>query len=344
MRYVIIGAGIAGVSVAKALKKGNPSASVVIVTRERDAYYSRPLLSHGITREDIAERIVIETFKALRIEGLEIFEGTSVLSIDRRSRSMVFRSDLDLIETGMTYDVLILATGSDAALPHSWWVHRENFSTLNQLSDLLEIRRIREQVLNGARVPRWIVIGGGLIGCELAADLRKAGDTVTLFHGADRLMERQLTADQSAQLAVHFANMGIECKLSAMVTGFPTLDVGRSVVLQDGRTFEADGIIVATGFRPRIELAKAAGLKTLHGIVTDEFLKTEDPHIFSIGDVAQVNGQTYAYVLPVRSQAAWLAKYLLGQTTEPWKAPEFKAAAKIPGFPPRVTDLRVPTH
>ena len=84
MRYVIIGAGIAGVSVAKALKKGNPSASVVIVTRERDAYYSRPLLSHGITREDIAERIVIETFKALRIEGLEIFEGTSVLSIDRR--------------------------------------------------------------------------------------------------------------------------------------------------------------------------------------------------------------------------------------------------------------------
>jgi NAD(P)H-nitrite reductase large subunit len=94
-----------------------------------------------------------------------------------------------------------------------------------------------------------------------------------------------------------------------------------------------DGIIVACGFSPRIGLARDAGLTVNRGIRVGRDLATEDPAIFALGDVAEFDdGRLYAYVLPIRSQALWLAKHLADQADGDWTPPTFHPKAKVHGF------------
>jgi NAD(P)H-nitrite reductase large subunit len=191
--------------------------------------------------------------------------------------------------------------------------------TLNSLDDLLTIRRRRAKALALGKRPRWAVIGGGLIGCELASDLNKAGDDVSIFHREARLLELQLNEEQSGALHEHFTRCGIAVYYRQDVREiFP-------------RTL-FDGVIVCTGFAPRVELARDAGLATAQGILVNEYLRTQDPAIYAAGDVAEIGARLYPFVSPIRSQAVWLAEHLAQRIDTPWAAPSFAPAVKIHGF------------
>ena len=318
MKVVIIGSGVAGVTVAEALAK-SARHNVLLVTAETAGYYSRPRLSHGFALSDeAAAKIVLKGFDALA-SGVRTIAGTRVERIDRQSRNLVLEGGKRL-----DYEVLVLATGSAARIPPSLAPHRERFFTLNSLDDLTALRRLRAECAGRRR--RWAVIGGGLIGCEAASDLNKAGDSVTLFHRESRLLERQLTPSQSQTLHEHFAAWGIEIRYS-----------------QDLRDLPAgfDGVIVCVGFAPRVELAMEAGLATERGIVVDEYLRTRDSCIYAVGDVAQVGSRLYAFVSPIRSQALWLAQHLDGRTVEPWMPPAFVPVIKVHGFKPETESGRL---
>jgi NAD(P)H-nitrite reductase large subunit len=321
MKIVIVGSGMAGVGLALALRKAAPAFEVTLLTTEQGGHYSRPLLSHGLAREDMEQRIVLKSFAQIVNEGVSIVSGIQVTRIDREARRVYFKNPSDMDEASREYDRLVLATGSEAFVPPPWLEQRAAFWTLNQLEDLRELRNLRKALIGQGRVPKWVIVGGGLIGCEVASDLRKAGDEVHLVHAMSRLMERQLDETQSENLRQHFLSQGIRISLDRKITTFAELNA------------EADLILVATGFRPRIQLAQEAGLKVAQGIITDEFLRTDDPNIFALGDVAQINGErTYAFVAPIRDQVSWLAGFLSGQMAEPWKVPVFKPVAKIHGF------------
>jgi NAD(P)H-nitrite reductase large subunit len=335
-KVVIIGSGMAGVGLAQALKKATPDQDVTIVTSEAGGHYSRPLLSHGFSREEIETRIVLKSFEQLRNEGISIRSGAQVTGIERGARTVAFTSGTTGVVESIGYDQLVLATGSEAFIPPSWANHRGHFMTLNHLEDLKALRLVRQQLLARGKTPHWAIIGGGLIGCELAADVNKAGDPVDLFHATDRLMERQLDPEQSGRLLTHFGTAGIRVELSQKITGFYEAEGGKAIQVEGGRERRVyDLILVATGFKPRSELAKAAGLEVGQGIITDEFLRTADPWIYALGDVAQVKGErTYAFVAPIRHQAQWLAAHLSGLEVgaQPWVAPSFSPLAKIHGF------------
>jgi NAD(P)H-nitrite reductase large subunit len=208
------------------------------------------------------------------------------------------------------------------------------FRVLNSLSDLLGLRRLRAKIQCEHARPRWAVVGGGLIGCEVASDLAKAGDEVVLFHALPRLMERQLAEEDSASLlSVLREGLGVDVRLDQAVRGFGGAGFDLAVRLADGEQSGFNGIIVACGFKPRVELAQSAGLETRRGIVVDAFLSTAAPGVHAIGDCAELpDGRIYAYVTPVRNQGLWLANYLAGQTQEPWTPPAFRPKAKVPGF------------
>jgi len=93
-----------------------------------------------------------------------------------------------------------------------------------------------------------------------------------------------------------------------------------------------DGVIVATGFAPRIQLAKEAGLATARGIVVDEYLRTADRCIYAAGDVAETGSRLYPFVSPIRSQALWLVEHLEGRDAAHWTPPPFKPVIKIHDF------------
>jgi len=332
VNILIIGSGIGGVTLAEELRKSAPEAGVTVLTHETHGYYSRPLLSHGFSRSDIEEKIVLRGFDALRDLGIEIIAGADALAIDRARRRVTYR--VAGAESARSFDRLVLALGSDALVPGPFRSQRSLFQVLNSLDDLLALRRLRAAVAAHGRTPTWAIIGGGLIGCELSSDLAKAGDRVTLFHALPRLMERQLEDEDSVQLAGVLASSGIELRLDSAVQGFDGIGGRPRVLLASGPDpTDYDAIVVACGFSPRVELARTAGLAVDRGIRVNGDLSTEDPAIFALGDVAEFDGgRIYAYVLPIRGQALWLAKHLAGRAEGLWEPPRFNPKAKVHGF------------
>ena len=317
MRVVIVGSGLAGVTAAEALSRNH---DVVLVTAETLGYYSRPRLSHGVALDDpAAAKIVLKRYDAL---PFSVLAGTRAERIDRERQRLIIEGD------ELAYDVLILATGSAARIPPALLESLPHYLTLNSLDDLLTLRRRRAKALERRRTPRWAVIGGGLIGCELASDLRKAGDEVTIFHRETRLIELQLDEVQSRALHAHFDAGGVKVRYGEQVRG---VYEGR-VLTDDGDIGPFDGVVVSTGFAPRIDLAREASLATGRGINVDASLRTADPAIYALGDVAEVAGRLYPFVSPIRSQALWLAQHLERQTHAVWSPPAFKPVIKVHGF------------
>jgi NAD(P)H-nitrite reductase large subunit len=324
MKIVVVGSGLAGVTVAEALAKSGHHV-VTLVTTETHGYYSRPRLSHGFALTDqAAAKIVLKRFEALA-PGVQVVCGAEAVSIDREKRRVLLRDDRSL-----DYDVLILAPGSAARIPPVLAASRPNFLTLNNLDDLLTLRRRHAKSRAGGRTPHWAVIGGGLIGCEFASDLRKAGDAVTIFHREPRLLELQLDPLQSQALHEHFVAQGIEVRYRQDVRGvFPGV-----VLTAEGEFGPYDGGIVSTGFAPRVELARDAGLAVARGIVVDEYLRSADPAIYAVGDAAELQGKLFPFVSPIRSQALWLAEHLEGRAPGAWLPPAFEPVIKVHGFKP----------
>lgn len=318
-KIVIIGSGMAGSGLA--LELAARQLPVTLITTETTGYYSRPLLSHSFSDPTTKDRMMLKSWKDMETAGVTVMSGTRVVSINREKKTVSWESNSSSGE--LAYDSLVLATGSDALIPGPWKTQKEHFSILNSFQDLENLLPKVSEAQNSIAI-----VGGGLIGCEVASDLNKAGKKVTLFHGVDRLMERQLSESQSAELLTHFQNLGIDVRLNTMVQGFES----GKVLLPEGHSFSADLILVAVGFLPRTELAKQAGLETGRGIKTNDFLQTSDDSIFAIGDSAEINVQIYAFVLPIRSQVKWLTDYLSGKTTEPWVPGIYPAKAKIHGM------------
>lgn len=329
MHVVIIGSGVAGVTFAEKYRALAADSEITLVTRETGGYYSRPLLSRGFSKNDIEQSIILKPFEALRNNRIDVLCGTEITAIHRSDRT------IELKDAGrqkpLSYDRLIIAQGSAAFIPPPLRPYRPLFFCLNSLADLKVLRKFRQGFLGQNRRPHWAIIGGGLIGCEVASDLAVSGDPVTLFHVMDRLMERQLEAEDSQRLLEILKTSGVDVLLNQSVQSLAR--DGDKVSVTNGGAAEFDGVIVACGFKPRTEPAQQAGLDVGRGIKVNGGLQTGDPDIFALGDVAELpNGKLYAYILPIRSQAQWLAGRLAGREDSDWTPPAFTTKAKVHGF------------
>jgi NAD(P)H-nitrite reductase large subunit len=329
MQVVIIGSGVAGVTFAEKYRALDADAEITLVTRENDGYYSRPLLSRGFSKDTIEETIVLKPFAALRENRIDVISGVDITAIHRGSRHIDVAGACQ--EKSLQYDKLIIAQGSAAFIPPPLRPYRELFYCLNSLADLKVLRKFRHGILSQNRQTDWAIIGGGLIGCEVASDLAVSGDSVTLYHAMDRLMERQLAEEDSLSLLENLNHAGVDVLLNQSVHSLAR--EGDKVCVLTEAAAEFDAVIVACGFKPRTELAEQAGLAVGRGIKVDQCLQTSDEHIYALGDVAELpNGKLYAYIMPIRSQANWLAGSLAGQEKEGWTPPAFTTKAKVHGF------------
>jgi NAD(P)H-nitrite reductase large subunit len=329
MHIIIIGSGIAGVSFAEKYRSHSADDEITLITREHEGYYSRPLLSRGFSKNDIEQSIILKTFDKLRASNITVISGAEITAINRSDKTVAITGSCQ--ENSLQYDKLVLATGSSAFIPPPFRPYSELFFCLNSLVDLKTLRKFRLGLTNQNRRPEWAIIGGGLIGCEVASDLAVSGDNVTLFHALDRLMERQLVPEDSALLHEVLKNSGVKVLLNQDVKGFAKLE--DKVCVKTGVTTEFDALIVSCGFKPRIELAELADLEVGRGIKVNQSMQTSDEAIYALGDVAELpNGKLYAFILPIRSQAHWLAGFIAGQEQPCWTPPIFTTRAKVHGF------------
>ncbi|MGY4993975.1 NAD(P)/FAD-dependent oxidoreductase [Streptomyces sp. 900105245] len=297
-RVVVIGAGLAGVRLARRL--GDLGTPALLVGEEEHAPYNRVLLA-----EVLAGRYAPEVIGLPAPEGLL---RARVTGIDRAARTVDCADG-----TRIAYDTLVLATGSNPVLPPL----RGLFTAGHQLPEGVHAFRTMDDCLGLAKAVRpglrTVVIGGGLLGVSAARALAVRGAQVVLAQQAERLMERQLDPDASRLVRRHLTDLGVEVHTECRVRDVRCVaGAVRSVELADGYALDADLVVVTCGVRPRTGLAEQAGLTVRTGVVVDDELRTSDPHIHAVGDCAQHDGTVYGLAAPALEQADALAGLLAG--------------------------------
>ncbi|MDQ0952687.1 assimilatory nitrate reductase electron transfer subunit [Streptomyces phaeochromogenes] len=298
-RVVVIGAGLAGVRLARRL--GELGVSAVLVGDEEHTPYNRVLLAEVLAGRYAPEVIALPTPERLT-------RGRAV-HIDRAERQVHF-ADGSVI----AYDTLVLATGSNPVLPPLRGLFGPD---RHELPEGVHAFRTMDDCLGLSKAvrpdTRAVVIGGGLLGVSAARALAERGAQVMLAQQGERLMERQLDPSASKLVLRHLKNLGVEVHTESRVRGVRCLDGAvRSVEMADGYALDADLVVLACGVHPRVGLARDAGLAVHKGVIVDDELRTSDPHIRAIGDCAQHDGNVYGLAAPALEQADVLAELLAG--------------------------------
>ncbi|MFG3548312.1 NAD(P)/FAD-dependent oxidoreductase [Streptomyces sp. NPDC047725] len=300
-RVVVIGAGLAGVTLARRL--GELGTPALVVGDEEHRPYNRVLLAEVLAGRFGPEVTALPAPAALT--------RARVTAIDRDRRTVRCADG-----TAIAYGTLVLATGSNAVLPPL----RGLFTAERELPEGVHAFRTMDDCLALSKAVRpgmrAVVVGGGLLGVSAARALAVRGARVVLAQQAERLMERRLDPAASALVRHHLEGLGVEVHTECRIRDVRTAGGAvRSVVPADGYVLGTDLVVLACGVRPRVGLARRAGLDVGTGVLVDGELRTSDPHIRAVGDCAEHAGRVYGLAAPALEQAGTLAALLAGSGT-----------------------------
>ncbi len=315
---VVIGAGQAGYWATRTLRDKGFEGRVVLIGEETHPPYERPPLSKAVLAgSESIESTYFATEEKLAEVGIELLKNRTVTSIDRDNRTVTLNSG-----DTVAYDRLMIATGTRVRtlqLPGS------NEAPIHYLRDIDECLALQRELTEGRRL---VVIGGGLIGLEIAATSRELGCEVTVLEYADRLMARVVGPEISDHFAQLHAGHGVAVHTGVRLDRFETDENGSRVICADGTAHPADIIVVGIGAIPNSELAEAAGLHVENGIKVDEYGRTSDDRIFAAGDVTNHFSPWLNRTLRMETwknaqdQGAAVARVMLGDETpyseNPW--------------------------
>jgi NADPH-dependent 2,4-dienoyl-CoA reductase/sulfur reductase-like enzyme len=269
-RYLIVGGGLTADAACKGIRERDPNGTIGVVADEAHPPYARPPLTKALWKGDDEDTIWCGTSDL----GVELKLGRTILSLDL----LVHEATDDAGET-YAYERLLLASGGRPRRLPFGGDEVIYFRTLD------DYRRLRALADGDAR---FLVIGGGFIGSEIAAALAMNGQTVTMVFPEPGIGARIFPANLSAFVTGYYRDKGVELLADASVTGIERTGGVARVATKDGRTLEADVIVAGLGIEPRTELAAAAGLPVEDGIVVDERARVRGHEdVFAAGDVAR---------------------------------------------------------
>ena len=271
--YLIIGGGMAAGAAVGGIRELDPHQLIGLIGAEGDPPYKRPPLSKGLWKGESVDTV----WMGIEDQGVDLHLGRRVRVLDPQARRVV-----DDAGTPYTFDKLLLATGGRVRrLPFGG----DDIIYYRSLPDYHRLRGLSEQG------QRFVVIGGGFIGWEMAAALAMNGKDVTMVFPGQTIGQRLYPRDLAQFLTAFYQGKGIE-----VLAGTSAVDVTRQATelvvttrrLRDGHETRlvADGVVAGIGIQPNDELAQAAGLAVADGIVVDDYLRTTHPDIYAAGDVA----------------------------------------------------------
>jgi 3-phenylpropionate/trans-cinnamate dioxygenase ferredoxin reductase subunit len=271
--FVIIGAGLAGVTAAATLRTEGFDGRIVLVGAEAHAPYERPPLSKGYLAGSVdREAVFVHPASWYADHQVDLRCSTRATALDRLAHEVVLADG-----TRLGYDELLLSTG---AVPRRISLPGAELVDLLHLRDLDDSDRLRTAFSPGSRV---VIIGAGWIGLETAAAARGAGADVVVLEHADLPLLRVLGPEVAGVFADLHRDHGVDLRCGVTLTGLRPAGTGRSTA---ATVLLADGVLAGVGVRPDTELAARAGLEVDDGIRVDSQLRTSDPDVFAAGDVA----------------------------------------------------------
>jgi nitrite reductase (NADH) large subunit len=290
---------------AKTLRELDQDVAIDVFAKEKYHYYPRPNLI-----DFIAERIPYERLFAFPEEW---YAGQNIrIHLSRPATRILTESQEIELGQGQKerYDRLVLANGSCSFVPPFQGTDKKGIFTLWSLDDAY---RILEYLSDH---PNVVVIGGGLLGLEIARALNTRGAEVGVVEFFDRLLPRQLDQQGASILQNHIERMGIKVRVGTVTEEFIGQDMVSGLRFKGGDRWDADMALVAAGARPNISLAKEAGLEVDRGLVVDEYLQTSDPLIYGVGDAVQHKGRVYGIIPASFDQARQAAHNVVGEKNE----------------------------
>ncbi len=318
---VIIGSGLAGYTLLKELRKRDSTSPVTLITADDGAFYSKPNLSNALAANKTSEDLASASAEKMATDlNVMIMAHTRVNAIDTATK----RVSID--DGELDYSTLILALGADP-IPHG--LTGDGAAAVLAVNDLTDYAVFRSAIDGKKHVT---VLGGGLIGCEFANDLAQAGFAVDVVHLGDWPLERLLPVEAGRRLADGLTALGVNWHFGHTAKRVASNVRGVEVELDDGARISTDVVLSAIGLLPRIQLAKAAGIPVGRGIQTNRLLETGVPHVYAMGDCAEVDGLNLPYVMPLMVQARALAATLAGTPT-PVVYPPMPVIIKTPAHP-----------
>jgi len=278
-RYLIVGNSAAGVNAAATIRANDKTCSIKIISSETFNSYGRPLISYYLNGKIKPENIYYRDENFYKSSNIEVLLNTKVEKIDTIKKEII----VDLGEK-IGYDKLLIATGSNPFIPpikNLNFNRQENVFTFLTYNDSI---KLKEKITKNSKV---VIAGAGLIGLKAAEGLFGQVASITVIDLADRVMASVLDKSEADIIQAHIEQRFINFKLQTSIYEVQGESNVSGVSLSNGETLKCDILIIAVGVRPNIALAKEAGIKTLKGIVVDEYMQTSIKDIYAAGDCVE---------------------------------------------------------
>jgi ferredoxin-nitrate reductase len=300
-KIAIVGAGAGAFGFIKSFRAVNTEDEIVVFSKENLPFYNRVLLPDYITGAQPWEQLVKMKSEEEYLYNIKLQRGLSIEKIDRENKLLY-----DSKGGVHSYDILIISTGSRAAMLKDVPSLKGIF-TMRSKSDADNLKNHIDPVAG-----KVVIVGGGLLGIELAASLQEVGVEVIIIQRISRLMDRQLDPLGSQLLHEELTDKGVQIYYNDEIERFLGSSAIEGIHLKSGLAISCQAIVVAVGTIPNTELARDAGLDCKRGVLVNEYLQTSDPSVYAFGEMAEFKGFLYGITAAAEQQAHIAASYING--------------------------------
>ncbi|MCG3760646.1 NADH:flavorubredoxin reductase NorW [Vibrio cincinnatiensis] len=318
---VIIGSGFAAYQLVKTVRRMDAHIPIQVFTADDGAEYNKPDLSHVFSKKQTAQDLVVKNGEEFAQDhSIELFTNTIIERVDTQAQHVMANGRTH------TYSKLVFATGAKTFVPTMLGNAKDEVITLNSLQEY----QSSEVKISSAK--HVLVIGGGLIGVEIAMDLASSGKAVTIVEPNQHLLANLIPEFVASPLENQLKKQGIQLALGDSVTELNSSENSLSISLSSGQVIEADVVISAAGLHTNTKLAIESGIEVNKGIAVDAHLQTSVANVYALGDCAEIQGRLMPYLQPIVLGANVLGKQLLGQDAQ-LSVPPMMIKVKTPSYP-----------
>ncbi|MFX1391393.1 MAG: NAD(P)/FAD-dependent oxidoreductase, partial [Promethearchaeota archaeon] len=304
MKVVIIGNNISGTFTAQNIRSLNDEVEIEIFTQEKYPYYTRVKLPEFISEKVSINDLIVFKEDWYKSKRINLHLEKRVNKIDVNSKNIIIEGE----QTVISYDKLVLALGSTPNIPpiknaKEMKELKKGVFTLRSIDDALKIKNY----INKDNIDNAIIIGGGLLGLELANQINDCKMNTTVVEFFPRLLPRQLDEECGLMLKEEIENRGIKVILDAATEEILGNGAVKGIKLKGGKELYAEVILIQAGITPTIELAREAGIQTNRGIIVNHFLETSEKDIFAVGDCIEYKNQIWGIIPACMEQSKIVA-------------------------------------